>query len=80
MKPDAQKEIWPGFTYTENEFRKRESFADDIQKYVDESRDKFIKGDLKLSKWKSYVDKLKSMGVDDYLQTEQTAYDRYRKA
>lgn len=80
LKPDAQKTIWASFTFTQNESEKLNSLADDIEKYVDESRDKFITGDLAMSKWKSYVNKIKKMGLDDYLEIQQDAYDRYRKA
>lgn len=79
LKPDAQKDVWPPFTYTADEFQQLDSLADDIEKYVDESRDKFISGDLKLPSWDKYVEKIKSMGLDDYLKIQQAAYDRFRK-
>lgn len=82
LKPDAKKvlkDAWPGFTFTEDEFEKLDSLSDDIEKYVDETRDKFISGDVKLSDWDSYVKKIKKMGLDDYMEIQQAAYDRYRK-
>lgn len=79
VEPDAQKEIWPAFTYTQPEADKLDSLEDDIGKYVDESRDKFIKGDMPLSDWNKYVEKIKQMGLDDYMEIQQSAYDRYRK-
>lgn len=83
VEPDAKKVLkdgWTGFTFTQNESERLESLADDIGKYVDESRDKFITGELKLSNWHKYVNKIKKMGLDDYMELQQSAYDRYRKS
>lgn len=79
LDPDAQREIWPSFTFTTDESEQLDSLSDDIQKYVDESSDKFVTGDLSLSAWKKYVDKIKQMGLDDYMGIQQAAYERYRK-
>lgn len=79
LKPYEQTKIWPFFTFTQDESDKLESLSDDIEKYVDESTDKFISGDLKLADWKKYVDKIKQMGLDEYMEIQQAAYDRYRK-
>lgn len=80
LKPDMQKTIWPAFTYTQDESERLDSMADDIEKYVDESTDKFINGDLRVSDWDKYVNKIKEMGLDDYMEIQQAACDRYRKA
>lgn len=80
LEPDAQMDIWPSFKFTSKEAEKLDSLADDIEKYVDESTDRFIKGDLHLNDWKKYVDKLKGMGLDEYTEIQQAAYDRYREA
>lgn len=79
LEPDSQSKIWPSFTFTQDEAEKVDSLADDIEKYVDESQDKFGTGDLHLSQWDKYVDKIKQMGLDDYMDIQQSAYDRYRK-
>lgn len=79
LDSDVPEEIWPDFTYTQDEAEKLNSLSDDIDKYVDESRDKFMTGDKPLSDWKKYVDKIKQMGLDDYMEIQQAAYDRYRK-
>lgn len=80
VEPDAQTNVWPSFTYTQDEAERLDSLSADIDKYVSESREKFISSDLKLSRWNSYVDKIKKMGLDDYLEIQQAALDRYRKA
>lgn len=80
LEPDAEDEIWPSFTFASDESEQLDSLSDDIQKYVDESSDKFVTGDLPLSDWKKYVDKIEQMGLENYMSIQQTAYDRYRKA
>ena len=48
-----------------------------IQTYVDESITRFALGDLDVEKdWDAYLNELNSMGLEDYLNTYQTAYDR----
>lgn len=79
IEPNAQDEIWPNFTYTQDEAEQLDSLADDIEKYVDESWARFVTGATPLSDWEKYVDKVKQMGLDDYLEVQQAAYDRYRK-
>lgn len=75
-----QKKIWPNFTFTQTETERLDGLADDIEKYVDESWPKFVTGQMPLSNWRKYVEKIKKMGLDDYMELQQTAYDRYRKA
>lgn len=79
LQPDEQKTIWPHFTYTQDESEKLDSLSADIEKYVDESWAKFITGDIPMSDWNKYVNKIKDMGLDDYMQIHQNAYDRYKK-
>lgn len=79
LKNYLPKEVWPQFTYTDDEADQLDSLASDIEKYVNESRDKFISGELPLSSWKKYVRKVEQMGLDDYMEIQQNAYDRYRK-
>lgn len=79
LEPDAHEEAWPGFTYTAEEQEHLDSLADDIEKYADESTDRFIAGDMAFSNWNKYVKKIKGMGLDEYLKIHQDAYKRYKK-
>lgn len=79
LAPDSPKEIWTDFPHTRKENEKLESLSDDIEKYVDESYGRFVSGDTPLSNWNKYVNKIKQMGLDDYMKIQQDAYDRYRK-
>ncbi|WP_404455568.1 extracellular solute-binding protein [Virgibacillus necropolis] len=78
LEPDMIEEVWPDFTYTEEESRVLSSSGADIEKYVKEMRDKFITGDLPFSEWDKYVETIKDMGLDEYLEIKQAAYERYK--
>src|SRR5699024_8990672 len=55
IKPDLIEEVWPAFSYTEEENRIMQTTGADIEKYVDESTDKFISGDMSFDQWDEYV-------------------------
>ncbi|MCL2479663.1 MAG: extracellular solute-binding protein, partial [Treponema sp.] len=48
----------------------------DIQTYCDETRVKFLTGEIPLSNWDNYVQTLKSMGLDDVQKIRQQQYNR----
>lgn len=51
-----------------------------IQTYVDESITRFALGDLDIEKdWDSYLSELESIGLAEYLEVSQAAYDRANK-
>lgn len=80
LKPYLPDEIWPAFTYTKEENDFMNSTGNDINKYVNEMRDKFIAGDEALDdkNWESYVKTLESMDLEKYMEIEAAAYERYR--
>lgn len=77
LEPDAIEEVWPAFTFTEEENKKMASFGADINKYVSEMTDKFVKGDISFDKWDEYVKTLEDMNLEEYLEIQQAAYERY---
>lgn len=77
--PFVPDEIWPGFLYTEDESKYLSSTGTDINKFVEEERDKFISGDVPFSKWDEYVKTIEDMGLEKYLEIQQDAFDRYQK-
>lgn len=79
IEPYVPDEIWPAFLYTEKENKFLSSTGTDITKYVSEMTDKFISGDEPLSKWDEYVKTVEKMGLDQYMEIQQAAYDRYKK-
>lgn len=75
--PFFPEEVWAKFTYTAEESQRMAALADDIEKYVEETRDKFIVGEISLDQWDQYVDQVQKMGLDRYMEIYQAAYERY---
>lgn len=79
IKPYFIKEAWPLFTYTEEENQQMRSVAPDIETYVNEMQAKFITGKTPFTEWDNYVQTIKNMGLDKYMQVYKAAYERYKK-
>ncbi|PAV31194.1 ABC transporter substrate-binding protein [Virgibacillus profundi] len=77
IEPYIIDEVWGSFTYTAEENNKLSALSADIEKYVDEMLDKFISGDVPLSEWENYVQTIKDMGLDEYMEIQNTAFERY---
>lgn len=82
LAPDAipLEDRWPAFTYTVEESQQLQGIVDDITKFCEESRAGFITGETAFSEWKKYVDTLNTMGLDQYLEVQQAAVDRFNAA
>ncbi|GAA3401618.1 extracellular solute-binding protein [Paenibacillus hodogayensis] len=78
-EPYWPKEVWPSFTYTQDELLRFNPLSTDINKYVDEMTTKFIVGDVPFTEWDKYVSTLNKMGLDEYLKIYTAAYERYSK-
>jgi len=79
LEPYFIEDSWPPeFTYTNEENKKLTGLATDIEKYVDEEKDKFITGQISFDEWDQYVERLEKMGLEEYLSIKQAAYDRYK--
>lgn len=81
IEPYTTDEVWARFTYTEEENKVLESTGQDVNKYVEEMRDKFITGDMDLDEdWDEYVETIEKMGgLDELVDVYQDAYDRYQE-
>lgn len=79
LKQHVIDEVWPEFTYTKEENDKRNSIGQDIDKYVGEMRDKFISGDESLDdkNWDKYVNTIEKMKLDEFMEIQKAAYERY---
>lgn len=75
---DQLPDPWATFLYTKEESDKLDRVGKDIEKYVEESTDKFIAGELPFSEWDKYVETIEKMGLDEYMQIQQEAYERYQ--
>ncbi|WP_230200146.1 type 2 periplasmic-binding domain-containing protein [Bacillus niameyensis] len=78
LQPNLLDEVWPSFTYTDEESKQLSGLQADIHKYVDEMQDKFITGTEPMSKWDAYVDQVKTMGLDKYMEIQNEALKRYK--
>lgn len=78
IEPQVVEEVWPRFTFTEEENRTLQSTGEDINKYVEEMRDKFITGDEDLADWDNYVQTIEQMGMEDLMEVYQAAFERYQ--
>lgn len=78
VQPDAPKEIWNGFNYTDDELKFKQSNGADLETFINETEAAFIAGDKDFSEWDQYVEQVKQMGQEQYLEVEKSAYDRYQ--
>ncbi|WP_010278009.1 extracellular solute-binding protein [Paenibacillus senegalensis] len=76
--PHWPEEVWPAFTYTEEELPRFTPLHTDLNKYVDEMTAKFITGDIPFSEWDNYVQTLERIGLAQYLEIYTAAYERYK--
>ncbi len=54
------------------------SLTADIEKYVEEMRDKFISGNVSFSEWDKYVKTIEDMRLSEYMNIQEEAYKRYK--
>lgn len=73
------EEIWPTFTFTEEESATMDALSTDITTYVNEMRTKFITGDTPMTEWDNYVKTIEQMGLKDYMEIYKAAYERYQQ-
>lgn len=66
-----------GVNMTADEKEEYNSIFNDIDTHMDTTIAKFIVGDRSLDEFDDFVEELKSMGIEDCIALEQTAYDRY---
>ena len=78
LEPYLIDEVWPNFTYTSEENDQVSVLKADINKYVQEMQAKFITGETSLSEWDSYVSTIEKMGLEDFMNIQQKAYERYK--
>lgn len=52
--------------------------ATDLTTYVEQMEAKFITGVEPLDNWDDYVKTIEAMGIDEYVEVYQTAYDRWK--
>ena len=70
--------VLPQLDYTVDEANRIQQAITNIPDYVNQSLARFITGDLDIdgADWDSYLSNLENMGLSDWLEVAQTAYDR----
>lgn len=76
MAPYAAKEVWPQFSFTLEENDQIVGLTNDIHSYVTEKNAEFITGQTPFSEWDDYVKTLEQMGLQEYMDIYQAAYER----
>ena len=65
--------------YTEEEYELIDMARSDVEAYFKEMRAKFIAGEADIeTEWDSYVDTMYALGLQDWIDAEQSIYDRTR--
>ncbi|WP_308638297.1 type 2 periplasmic-binding domain-containing protein [Paenibacillus silvisoli] len=77
-KPTVERKL-PLISPTQEESGKFASVMTDIQTYRDEMLLKFIMGAEPIENFDKYVKKIQSMGIDEAIQIEQAALERFNK-
>lgn len=73
------EDILPGLNYTVEESEQVSAIATDINTFIDESIAGFVTGKTSFDKWDDYVKTIEKMGLEDYLELAQGAYERIKE-
>jgi putative aldouronate transport system substrate-binding protein len=76
-RPYIPTEVWGRFNFTEEESLWMSTAGRDIERYANEAEREFVNGTLPLSEWETYVSRLEAMGLDQYMNIYEQAYERY---
>ncbi len=77
VMPYYQVEGLASFSYTTEEQDRLNALSADIVTYVDETKVQFITGKQSFDQWDSYVKNIENMGLEEYVQIQQAAYERW---
>lgn len=70
----------PNLYFTAEEQNKIDILKTDIDKYTSENVAKFMTGEMPIAEYDGFVERLKKMGIDEYIQIHQQSYDRWASA
>lgn len=73
----ARKHLMPAITPTLDESEEFAALSTDINTYVAEMVFKFVCGTESMDNYQTFIEGLKGMGVERYLEINQAAYERY---
>ncbi|MFG2059442.1 ABC transporter substrate-binding protein [Micromonospora sp. NPDC048930] len=78
--PYAEKQSYPLVFFTQEELQRLNEINAELKSLVDEKRAAWIVRGGVEREWDAYVQRLKGVGLDEYVSIYQQAYDRYRAA
>ncbi len=67
-----------GLSLTSDEAKSKTRIMADIETYIFETIPKFITGDESLDGFDAFVDQIMAMGIEDAIEIEQAAFERYQ--
>lgn len=74
---DSDYRMPDAISMTADETTEYQSIYSDIQTTIEENLTRFAVGERSMDEWDSFVEEIKSMGIDDCIAIKQTAVDRY---
>ncbi|WP_130860633.1 extracellular solute-binding protein [Gracilibacillus phocaeensis] len=79
IKPFAQP-TFPIVHFTEDELQTLKSVRTDIEDYIEQAEAQFITGRTSIeSDWDDYLNTLEAMNVEEYIQVNSAAYERWKE-
>ncbi|MCJ7842892.1 extracellular solute-binding protein [Lederbergia sp. NSJ-179] len=79
IEPYVLEEVYPAPLFEEDVSKEVYDIRDDLDTYANESRAKFITGDLSFDSWDQYVSTVKDIGLEKIEKYYQEAYDKQFK-
>jgi putative aldouronate transport system substrate-binding protein len=77
---DVENENWlPPLSFTNDESARLASIMTDVNTYRDEMFDKYVMGAESINSFDNFVKTIEGMGIQEALEIQQAAYDRYLK-
>ena len=75
---DADRDyVMPAISLTTEEGERSSALKADIDTYVSEMILKFIAGDESFDNYDAFIDRIKTMGIDEVVEIHQNALERY---
>ena len=74
---DSSYRMPDAISLTADETTEYQAIYSDIQTTIEENLTKFAVGERSMDEWDSFVEEIKSMGIDDCIAIKQAAVERY---
>mgnify|MGYP001755114623 FL=1 len=72
------KEAFPNVSYTEEQVNQLGTLYSDISSYISVNQANWVTEGGIDDQWDEYVDQLKQMGLDNFMQIQEDAYNTYK--